>query len=79
VVKVRVVEVDETLKRIALSMKSEQSPGAPAGPGSGQALPAARPQSRQPAPADLRPKGQAGGQPPLKTYKPKFSVKQFMK
>jgi uncharacterized protein len=79
VVKVRVLEIDEKLKRISLSMKSEQGPLPAGGAKPGQPR-QAKPQPRQPQAADLRNIGQPGSDPKkLKTFKPKFNVKQFMK
>lgn len=77
VVSVRVVKVDADLKRIALSMKKlDRAPAAPA----------AHKKTEQGAHGQgvknglqLQQKRESGEPQKLKTYKPKFNIKQFMK
>lgn len=78
VVKVTVTKVDAQMKRIALSMKSEPGVRPAKKPGGEAAAPA--PGARASTGAHAKGTGGAkAGEKPLKTVKPKFSIRQIMK
>ncbi len=77
VVKVKVMKVDAELKRISLSMKLSEGPSAPKG-----THPSREQKSKLPDSKDLAKKyssSKDNDKQKLKTYKPKFNIRQIMK